>query len=243
MNTVNEFMNTWVLGIDPGIKGGVVVSRADRGEIHVFKAPKIGNRVNPLEFKKIIDRFNTQGNKIVLAWIEKQQTMPGQGAVSGFTIGFNYSTYVNSLMLLGIDFEEISPNEWRKAIVGSVSIRASKNRTLSPAEEVVRAKLKSDRRKNIMKTQSILVAQRMFSSVADQLENDGTAEAALICEACRRIVTSGNTGKPVVDPMASLMDAINKDAAVLAKPSGRKKKESLLLDAAEVPEFDLAVSV
>lgn len=241
MSTVNDLMNTWVMGIDPGTTGGIVVSRVDRGEIHVFKAPKIGNRINPIEFKNISDRFNSGGNKIVMALIERAQVMPNQGAVSGFTTGFNYSAYVNAMMLLGIDFEEITPNEWRKAIVGTVSVRASKKRILSPTEELIQAKLKSDRRKNIMKTQSILVAQRMFASIADQLSKDGPAEAALICEACRRIVTSGNAGAPVVDPMESIMSAINKDAAAaLTKPRGRKTKESLLKQADESEDFELS---
>lgn len=210
---------SWVVGIDPGIKGGIVAMTLDRSDIRVFKTPVTGNRVNPVGVRDIIEQLP---GKTVFTVIEKASVMPNQGSVSGFTIGVNYSMYVAALMLMGLDFEEIRPAEWRKAIVGTITVK----RKNVDENDIVQEKLKSDRKKNILKAQSILVAQRMFASVFDKISSDGPAEAALICEAARRIVVSGGMGAPSIEPRESIMEAIQRDAIAEAAPKrGRKKAD------------------
>lgn len=243
MNTLINGEN-WVMGIDPGLTGGIVAMKLDRSEVRVFKAPTIGSRIDPRGFRSIVEGINKNG-KIVFTVIEQASVMPNQGSVSGFTIGVNYSMYIASLMLMGMDFEEIRPAEWRKSIVGTISIRKKKKETPEdPLSEIINQKLTSDRKKAILKTQSILIAKKMFSSIADKLTKDGPAEAALICEACRRMVLSGSMGGPETDPKVSILEAINQDDANQLLPRrGRKKAvEKLITKAGEGDVLEVGVA-
>ena len=102
-----------VIGIDAGLNGALAFLSEDGLLVERMPVISIGK-------KKRIDLNALEG--IMLLWqpsiaiIEEAQVMPNQGSVSGFTIGFNYSSLITALYMMRIPTEEVRPTAWKKAL-------------------------------------------------------------------------------------------------------------------------------
>lgn len=102
--------------------------------------------------------------------LETQQSMPGQGVSSTFSIGFGYGIWQGLLIALKMSFELVHPLRWKKAMMPN-----------APKE----------------KDASVLFASRLFPKSADKLTTErgralhGRADALLLAEYIRR--QSGGT--------------------------------------------------
>ena len=146
------------IGIDPGKTGGIAL--ICDGYEEVYPAPVSGSDYLEAEMRMRIPTGN------VRAAIEKQQSMPKQGVSSTFKTGEGYGLWRGILVGLGVPYEIVTPQTWRKAM----NLPAGSD-----------------------KAASVVLAQRLFPSLSDKLVGpkggirDGLAEALLIAEYRRRI--------------------------------------------------------
>jgi hypothetical protein len=104
-----------VLGIDPGIRGGLAVVSNNRigTLIDAIDIPTVGDgakeRVDVIAVRDWIER-----HKPDLALIERAQAMPRQGASSGFKYGRATGSLEAAVMLCAIPLEIIEPTSWKK---------------------------------------------------------------------------------------------------------------------------------
>lgn len=100
-------MNEFILGVDPGRKGGLAFVRA--GEVYA--------RVMPAELNILagILRDYTPG----IAFVEAVHAMPGQGVVSCFTFGQGFGEILGVLAALRIRTVLVQPKAWKKETIGA----------------------------------------------------------------------------------------------------------------------------
>ena len=110
-------MNTIVIGIDPGLTGGISI--LDDGALSVYKMPVrpiVVNKKkkNTYDMVEIIKLFSSYRSKQVLFIIEKQNVRPKEGGVSAMTIGKNYGQLLGAAFAFCFDVVEIASQKWKK---------------------------------------------------------------------------------------------------------------------------------
>lgn len=90
-----------ILGLDPGMAGGIAVLGRPQPERDVFEF---------LNNQYILARWD------IRAYLERVHSMPKQGVASSFTFGRNYGFLRGCLVALGIPFEEVTPQRWQRAL-------------------------------------------------------------------------------------------------------------------------------
>ena|SRR6516225_866012 len=108
---------TRILGIDPGIHGGLAIIRSDDGAtpqlVDAIDVPVVGTgakeRVNVL----LIQEWLLQ-HKPTFAFIERGQALPRQGASSGFKYGRSVGSLEAAVSLCGIALEIVEPSMWKR---------------------------------------------------------------------------------------------------------------------------------
>jgi crossover junction endodeoxyribonuclease RuvC len=110
-------MNQKILGIDPGISGGLALVEITDGAapvlVEAIDIPVIGSgakeRVDVAAIRNFIER-----HKPVRALIERAQAMPKQGASSGFKYGRAVGAIEATIVLCSIPLEIIEPSVWKR---------------------------------------------------------------------------------------------------------------------------------
>ena len=106
-----------VLGVDPGISGGLaVVEITDGGApvlVECVDIPAIGSgakeRVDVAAIRNFVDRHAP-----IRALIERAQAMPKQGASSGFKYGRAVGAIEATIALCSIPVEIVEPTAWKR---------------------------------------------------------------------------------------------------------------------------------
>lgn len=108
-----------IIGIDPGLKGGITVIN-DEGEVlnqyvmPVFKSDKNKNELDGHKIADIIRSANEDDDPVRLIGIEAQQAMPRQGVSSMFKIGKGFGILEGIVVALQIPYIIIRPRTWQK---------------------------------------------------------------------------------------------------------------------------------
>ena len=150
MSVMNEKV---YIGIDPGKDGALVLLQPD-GVVKVTA---------PFDERQYLDMLRTAGDS-AFAIVENVHAMKGQGVSSMFNFGRNFGWLQGALMVMGIPFELVMPQKWKK-VYGCTSD----------------------------KNTSIQVAQRLFPNVDLRKTpkckgpHDGICEALLMAEYGRRV--------------------------------------------------------
>lgn len=124
-----------LLGIDPGLKGGISVYKDNNYFCYEMPVKKI-KKDTVLDIKKVIDILkDCSGGK---CFLERSQAMPKQGVVSMFNYGKGYGILLGILHSFNIEVQEVTPQIWKKHFslikkekIDSVSLAEIKN----PKEE------------------------------------------------------------------------------------------------------------
>ncbi len=124
-----------ILGIDPGLSGGLALLQA--GEVvKAVNTPTVTITRSRGEKRRelaIGDIYFT-----ILAWdpdiviIESQQAMPKQGVSSTFATGKNYGILLGILTAVGQPYEVIRPQAWKKAL----GVTSDKQTAFDKADEI-----------------------------------------------------------------------------------------------------------
>lgn len=142
-------MNRISIGIDPGKSGGIAV--IDGEEKNTY----------PYSDEKLISIAISTKNSV--ACVEKVGAMPGQGVVSMFSFGKSAGFIEGVLQALGIPYQLIPPQKWKKEF----SLNSEKGKSIEVC-------------KKLFPGINLLATQRC------RKEHDGMAEALLIAEYARR---------------------------------------------------------
>ena len=125
-----ENMEKIIIGIDPGIKGGIAIY--ENGKIiEAVKMP-----FTPAELFHFL-KEKTEG-KQACCYLEKVQGMPGQGANAMFTFGKGFGHLEMALIACNIPTYEVTPQKWQKTLqVGNKGTKTKaewKNKLKAKAE-------------------------------------------------------------------------------------------------------------
>lgn len=113
-----------IIGIDPGLSGGVAFFNHERMETFVMPTKKISkgkNTIDAGELQRLIGRIAVRLVKIQLVVVEKVHAMPKQGVTSMFTFGVGYGKVLGLIEALGLPLEEPTPQEWKKVVLAGTA--------------------------------------------------------------------------------------------------------------------------
>lgn len=148
-----------MIGIDPGVSGALAfLSGANAA---VLDMPNADGQVLADPLYGILADWHAE-----TVYIEKAQSMPGQGVSSTFKYGVGYGVILGVCAARGIAVVEVSPAKWKKAMG-----LTGKDKEASRA-----------------------LACKLFPSVASKMmrkKDHGRAEALLIAEYARRTFHAG----------------------------------------------------
>jgi hypothetical protein len=156
--------NMTYLGIDPGLKGGMAFIKED-GSVDLYPTPIIGTKDYDVpEINRILQSYTN-----IVAVLEKQHAMPGQGLTSTLKTGLGFGMFQACLSANGIKYDIIPAVRWQKNLfVGLPS-------------------------KQDTKVSSAVIASRLFPEVSFRRSDsakkphDGLTDAACIAEYCKRL--------------------------------------------------------
>jgi hypothetical protein len=191
-----------VVGIDPGLSGGITVLDSDK-DIEIFKMPLkkiVVNKKNKNTYNMIdiLDIFKEYKNKKVLFYIEKQSVRQGEGAVSAMTIGKNYGQLLGLAYALNFHITEISPVKWKKQypqlITQEIINKKAEIKELRLLSKTIKENdLKKENKRQVdklnrqvkaeAKTAARQLVSTLYPSLADRFvkkNTDGIAESVLI---------------------------------------------------------------
>lgn len=128
---------SFVIGIDPGLKGAVAVLNREMTQvldIYDFKlkprtqSAKAGSKeICTKDLKAFLEKYAVPGT---MAYLETAIVKPPMTLTAAFSIGFNFANVRGALRDLQIGFIELAPATWKK----SLSLSADKNASMSRVE-------------------------------------------------------------------------------------------------------------
>lgn len=147
-----------ILGIDPGLTGGIALYSMIKHELVFVKAMPVKathqKHHAPIDLKAIARFIDPYTSRIRFAAIEDVHSMPNNGPVQAFKFGFATGLLHGICETLGLKVLPVSPAVWKCAL------NLGKN-----------------------KKQSLALAQKLFPKDSEEFllsKDDGKAEAALI---------------------------------------------------------------
>ena len=103
-----------ILGIDPGLDGGLALLRDD-GSAMTCVMTAVGEGRRELDLARVAYHLVMWTPQHVI--IEAQQSMPKQGVASSFRIGLNYGQLVGLVRGLGLALTVVRPQQWQKVML------------------------------------------------------------------------------------------------------------------------------
>lgn len=114
-----------ILGIDPGVGGGLVVLE-DRSPVAIVNFSSEQDFIDTLE--------EEAANKIDAAFIEKVNAFPGQGVASTWKFAQNYGFERGVVRTLKIPLYEVVPQKWQKSLgLPQVKVKTQRKAALKDA--------------------------------------------------------------------------------------------------------------
>lgn len=147
------------IGIDPGAKGGWSVIGS---EIKQEASSHIWDEASFIEDMKNL--INVQKPSLIRCCLEKVGAMPKQGVSSTFKFGEEYGKIQGILMALGIPYQTVTPQMWKKDF----------------------SLLHQDKDKSIETAQRLFPGVNLFPTPRCKNRSDGMAESLLMAEYARR---------------------------------------------------------
>jgi len=122
-----------IVGIDPGLSGGIAIYRAATGHLDVWDMPvlemirngKIKREVSPQMVAGLI-----AGQGITHAFVEKVNAMPGQGVTSVFSFGLSTGILLGVLAAYEIPTTLVTPQAWQKRVEQRAGKDGSRERAM-----------------------------------------------------------------------------------------------------------------
>ena len=106
-----------IVGIDPGLKGGMVAMQHNRCVAQVRMSDVAPDGWRPGVARLIADYANEWRDidNLCIAYIEALGRRPGEGAVGASTAGVGWGLIVGALTATGVRVQTVTPAAWRRA--------------------------------------------------------------------------------------------------------------------------------
>lgn len=144
-------------GIDPGKKGAMAIMGYSNttGERYMMKIIPF----DPQEYIKALKQYNG-----ATVCIEQVHSISKQGIASSFTFGVMYGWLLGMLDTIGVSYQAVSPQKWKKDF----------------------DLLRSDKSKSVEVCRHLLPNANLYRTERCKKPDDGMAEAALLAIYARR---------------------------------------------------------
>jgi Holliday junction resolvasome RuvABC endonuclease subunit len=109
-----------IIGIDPGLSGGVAIIRAPT-DVTCIVMPVSGGEVDAGLLAAWLLRELPRPLSGTVAYVEKVGSMPKQGVASTFKFGKGYGQVLGMLAALGIDTRLVTPQAWKKQVLAGTT--------------------------------------------------------------------------------------------------------------------------
>lgn len=113
-----------ILGIDPGLEGGIAICHP--GELPILHRMPVEDGINEWAVKEILTdslleaRRKATDEVPIRAYIEKVAAMPKQGVCSMFTFGAGWGLIRGIMCGLGIPYVLVLPRAWQKELLAGL---------------------------------------------------------------------------------------------------------------------------
>lgn len=106
-----------IIGIDPGLTGGIAVIDSSRKTIIKLVDMPVSpdgkkNKVNGYGLLQIFGGYTR--DDIEMVYLERVSARPGQGVVSMFSFGRSYGAVEAAVSLLGFPLSYVTPQSWKR---------------------------------------------------------------------------------------------------------------------------------
>ena len=118
-----------IVGIDPGISGGIACLNSGTGEAQVADLPVTRDKsLTWIDGLRLRDILREYGPNVVV--VERVSSMRGNGVASSFKFGMAFGSILSVLEALQIRIELVTPVTWKKAfkLPGKKDKKASLNK-------------------------------------------------------------------------------------------------------------------
>lgn len=114
----------YIIGIDPGLSGGITILNGSKDEMEVFHMPintsikgtkKKPKKANEIDCQGIIDILSKVKDKRVLFVIERVTSRGGEAPNRAFNFGYGWGYIQGVAWTLGFDVEIVTPQKWKKS--------------------------------------------------------------------------------------------------------------------------------
>jgi len=154
-----------ILGIDPGLSGGLAWENLGFLKLRTMPTVKVG-KGNQIDEQALIVMLKE--DRPDHAWIELVHAMPKQGVCSMFTFGCGWGLVRGILAGMGIPYSLVSPQGWQKVMLAG-----------------------QPRGSEYLVASRIWPGQDFRASERCKVQHEGLVDAALICEYGRRALAGG----------------------------------------------------
>lgn len=115
-----------VIGIDPGLKGGIaVIPHSNPGGVQVHPMP-LGPDGKNIDYRAVCAILGAWAGPV---YIEKVHAMPKQGVSSVFKFGMGFGGVLGVCGALGRRVEQVPPQRWQNALFGPKKERNEEDTT------------------------------------------------------------------------------------------------------------------
>ena len=153
-----------IVGIDPGLKGGLsILLLTDNGSLVPDSTRSISYGLDEY-LRELNEIAITSCNNGVLVAIEQVHSMPKQGVASTFKFGEQFGILKGLCMGIGVKFITITPQEWKRGL----------------------GLLHQDKDASIALAKKLFPGANLRPSARCRKDSDGMAESLLIAEYARR---------------------------------------------------------
>lgn len=131
INLVCYILNMIFIGVDPGVHGGIAI--LEDGNLQVYPMPIIGDKEYDIqEIKNIVSNAiqtpQSHDSRVgrdtqILATIERQHCMPGEGLPRTFKTGFGFGMLCGLFSALDVPFQIVGAKEWQSKIFKGLPLK------------------------------------------------------------------------------------------------------------------------
>ena len=127
-----------IIGIDPGMTGGICIRDLTNNEIDLMVMPTKGTvRFTKLiDTEAIADMFTEIRSEIKMIYIEEIFAMSTQGSASMLSFGRGWGQILGVIHTLKIPYYVVRPQEWQKYVLPKGKAGTTKIRALQTAEQL-----------------------------------------------------------------------------------------------------------
>lgn len=127
-----------IIGIDPGMTGGICIRHLNSGEIELMVMPTKGT----VKFTKLIDTeaiaetFLEMRSEIKMVYLEEIFAMSTQGSASMLSFGRGWGQLLGVIHTLRLPYYVVRPQEWQKYVLPKGKAGTTKTRALEAATKL-----------------------------------------------------------------------------------------------------------